>query len=51
MKDPRSRVVGSETNRGIATNITCIDDVPSDRVDIVIRGIDAGALDYAESML
>jgi hypothetical protein len=51
MKNPGSRVVGPEPNRGIATNVTSIDDVTSDRVDVVVRGIDSSALDYAERML
>jgi predicted component of type VI protein secretion system len=51
MKNPGSRVVGPEPNRGIATNIASIDDVTSDRVNVVVRGVDSSALDYAERML
>jgi hypothetical protein len=51
MEDPRTRVVGEESNGGIASNVTDADNITHDRVDIVVVSIDACTLHHAEGML
>lgn len=51
MEYPRTRVIGEESNRGIASNVADADNIAHDRVDVVVFGMNASALDNAKGVL
>ena len=51
MQEPRTRIVGPEPDGDVATDVSSIHDVSSDRISVVVLGIGSCALDDEETVL